>query len=124
MDGESVAVFLSGQYAFYFVKTAGGYDWSGLVVPNVRIEMDESSLFDPDRNNAPPGSVIRTGNRLVIKAMADGAFGHTTLITLQDELAPTGDRLRAAFTSWQVVIGTGVEKRVLWRWPRPRAEAT
>jgi hypothetical protein len=114
IDGAPTAVFLSGQFASHFFQSTGNHRWRGLIIPDVRIEVDETSLFDPDQNGAPLSSVIRTDTRLVIRAKAEHALGQSTVITLHDELTSAGE-LRAGFTRWQVVIGGEQTKRVLWR---------
>lgn len=113
LEQHRVAVLLSGQQPFIAFPSDGNHNWKGLIIPEIRIEVDPTSLFDPDRHDAPPGSVIRTDNRLVLRARPEqGGYGEI-LVTLHGEL-PAGAALTAGFTKWQVVIGEGPTKRVLW----------
>jgi hypothetical protein len=110
--GAPAAILISGQFAFHAFFSADNYSWKGLIVPNVRIEVDETSLFDPDQQATPLGSVIRTAQSLVIRGRAENGSGQIMPVTLHDGLPETD--LKAAFSQWQVVIGQGSEKRVLW----------
>lgn len=123
VEGAPAAVFLSGNFTFSCFKSAGNHHWRGLIVPNVRVEVDETSIFDPDYDGVPLGSIVRSDTRLIIRAQAEHTFGQATAITLHQDLAPTGD-FKAAFGQWQVVIGEGVERRVLWRTPTPNGETS
>jgi hypothetical protein len=120
-EAAPAAVFLTGNFPFHFFPSAGNQAWQGLIVPGIRIEVDEASLVDPDSDNVGLGAVVRTDTRLVIHAVAERGFRQMTPITLHKDLAAaTG---RAAFTTWQAVIGTGHAKRVLWRVERAPTEA-
>ncbi|TCN19811.1 hypothetical protein [Sinorhizobium americanum] len=116
VDKAPAAVFLSGQFAFQYLLSTGNDNLGGLIVPGVRVEVSESSVFDPNQTSAPFGAVIRTDTRLVIRAKSEHAFGGSSSVTLHDELASAGE-LYAAFTKWQIVIGEGQAKRVLWQSP-------
>lgn len=113
VEGIATAVILSGQHQFLCFAGAGNTNWKGLIIPNVHIEVDETSLFDPDASGTPPGSIVRRDTRLTIHAREERPFGSGTAVTLQDSL-PSAERLRAGFTQWQIVVGEGTSKRVLW----------
>jgi hypothetical protein len=110
-DGPAV-VFLSGSRPFEWFACAGNTHWKGLIVPHVRIEVDEASVFEPDSISGNIGSVLRTGTQLVIRARPIAPHGYAQII-LEDGL-PTTQNVAAGFTTWQVVIGSGHDKRVLW----------
>jgi hypothetical protein len=115
-NGAAAAVFLSGEHAFRFFESAGNDSWEGLIVPNVRIEVDETTVFNPDHGDAPLGCVIRKGPLLTIRAIRDGSMGSSSTITLHDKL-PFASDLRAGFKRWQIVIGDAFTKKVLWQPP-------
>ncbi|WP_097143304.1 hypothetical protein [Rhizobium subbaraonis] len=112
------AVFLSGQFAFHFFESSGNTSWKGLIVPNVRIEVDEASLFEPSSGGAILGSVARMDTRLVVRAKRERSFDGGAAVTLHEGLTDAGD-FRAGFSRWQIAIGNGQEKRVLWQTPHP-----
>lgn len=114
------AVFLTGQHAYQCIPSGGNDYWRGLIIPDVRIEVDETSVFDPDMVDPVFGSVVRSDTRLTVTARTQNTFRESTAITLQENLASAGD-LRAAFMKWQVVIGEGADKRVLWSMPEKDA---
>lgn len=115
-EGAAAAVFLSGQFAFHVFENTPRDHWCGLVVPDVRVEVDEATLFDPERNDVPLGTIIRTDTRLVVQAKRQNTFSRGTPVTLHDGL-PSANELKAGFSGWQVVIGTGLAKRILWQTP-------
>ncbi|MFS8047030.1 hypothetical protein [Rhizobium sp. BR 314] len=108
------AIFLSGLHAFQYFESAGNDSWKGLIIPNVRVEVDETSVFDPNQISIPLGTLIRIDTRLTIWAKGERSFDASTSATLCDDLPSTGE-FRAAFSRWQIVIGEGQEKRVLWQ---------
>lgn len=110
-DGAPVAVFLSGEHAFQSFPSGDADNWKGLVVPNVRIEADESSLYDPDLNGHAPGVLVREETKLVVRSKAEHSFGRSVPVVIKSGLAE--GKGSAGFTRWQVVIGQGEEKRVL-----------
>lgn len=118
IKGTPAAVLLTGQHAFHCFPTTDSHSWKGLIVPKVRIEVDEASLFDPDYGSL--GAVIRQETVLVIRAKTENSFGQTTPVTLHSGLPAC--ELKAGFSQWQVVIGEGLDKRVLWRTPIETAE--
>ncbi len=114
IEKAPVAVFLSGQHAFQYFLATGSNNWRGLIVPNIRVEVDETTVFDPDESRASLGAVIRTDTRIVIRAKSERSSNSSTGITLYDDLSSAGE-FQAGFKKWQVVIGNGPEKRVLWQ---------
>lgn len=113
VDAAPAAVFLSGQFAFQYFLSAGNDSWRGLIIPGVRVEVDETTVFDPSAST-PLGAAIRTDTRLALRAKTEHSFGASYSFTLHDELV-LAEELRAGFTKWQIVIGEGPMKRVLWQ---------
>jgi hypothetical protein len=111
-DNGPAAVFIGGQHNFHCFQCSDTTNWRGLLIPNVRIEVDETSLFDPQNLSAQPGTVVRTDTRLVVLAKADHSYGMHSKINLEAALPPTHD-LSAAFSKWHIVIGQGQYRRVL-----------
>lgn len=103
-----VAIFLSGIHRFHAFNAADNNSWFGLLIPGVRIEVDEASVFD-SRDASAGGAVIRLENRLVVRARGSGG----ELVMLEDALPPTLEG-SVGFHHWQVVLGGGAERRVLY----------
>ncbi len=82
-------------------------NWRGLIIDNVSIEVDERRIEDPDR--PPHLSLVRTESKLFIVAQT----GIPTSILIADGLISDRGTMRAAFSRWQITIGTGAENRVL-----------
>lgn len=113
IGGITAAVILSGSNAFHCFGSEGNTSWRGIIIPYVRIEVDPASAFDPDRVSAPLGSIIRSSTTLSIRAPVLQVYGDDTYVDLVDGLTDAGGH-HAAFTDWQIFIGTGHEKRILW----------
>lgn len=113
LNDVPTAVFLSGQHKSMFFKTEGNGRWGGLIVPSVRIEIDETSFVDEYSSEAPMLSVTRTDTKLVVAAKAERSFGRQIQIALHEGLVSSGEA-KAKFANWQIVLGWGQDKRVLW----------
>jgi hypothetical protein len=111
LDEAPTAVFLSDQFQFHYFHTAGSKNWSGLIIPNVRVEVDESTAFDPGYGGSPLGAVVRAATELSVYAKTERSFGRSRAVPL----VSTASYLRGSigFTKWQVVLGAGPEKRIL-----------
>lgn len=110
-DGQPTAVFLGGAYSFQSFPSGGADNWKGVIIPDVRIEIDETSLYDPDQNGHALGVIVRQETKLVIQTKAEHSFGRSTPVVIQSGLPDS--KGSAAFTRWQIVVGHGDEKRVL-----------
>ncbi len=106
------AVSLGDEFPFHAVGCTNAMEWRGLVIPNVVIEVDERSLFDPQFGPTTVGAIIRIETRLGILARAEPSRVGTLMVDLEADLAPTHD-MSAGFTKWRIVIGEGQDKRVL-----------
>lgn len=111
-QGGPAAFFLSEGQRFKWFESSGNNHWHGLIVPNVRIEVDETTVFDPSRIEARAGTAIRRGPQLVAQAKGPRAFSGLDPIILEDALEETSGE-SAGFSRWQIVIGTAEQKRVL-----------
>jgi hypothetical protein len=106
-----VAIFLRGEYAFRHFESASSEDWTGLIIPNVAIEVDEGSAFNAPSDRPTPGDVVRRGAELAMCVMRDRGNG-TNLIALASDLPAIGE-MQVGFRRWQVVLGEGRLKRVI-----------
>lgn len=106
------AVCLDGSREYYFFMCSEIENRRGLLIPNVGVEIDETSLFDPQYASAKLGTIVRLDTRLVVCAGHPTAFGDPFGVILESDLPPTHD-LSAGFSRWQIVIGEGPDKRVL-----------
>lgn len=88
--------------------------WNGLHIPGVRIELDETSLYDVDGYHVPLGSMVRSDDKLEIRVNMDGPrYATCAPLILLDGLPPSAPHISACFMKWQVVLGEGDDKRVL-----------
>lgn len=112
LEEAPTAVFLGDRFQFHYFPTAGSANWSGLIVPNVRVEVDESTAFDPGYEGFPLGAVVRAATELSVYAKTERSFGRSRSVLLVPNLPATYDG-GVGFTKWQIVLGAGTEKRIL-----------
>jgi hypothetical protein len=106
-----VGIFLGGEHLFRHFETSTSDNWTGLVVPNLTIEVDEESAFDARFKRATVGSVVRKGGVLEICVVQERG-GRTGFVSVVSGL-PLIDGHQAGFNRWQLVLGEGRNKRVI-----------
>lgn len=111
-EGAATAVLLEGQHKFSSFTAAGNTHWRGLIVPGVGMEVDESTLFDPDQSAERAGAVMRAEDKLYIFAISERMFRQVTPVVLCSGLLPASGR--AAFTKWRVVLRRGQDTYSLY----------
>ena len=112
-DATPAAIFLDGDHRFVAIDCADNTNYKGLLIPNVRIEVDETSVYDTVGNYAPPGMVVRQNDGLFVATSADRMRMRSDLFALQRGLAASGVNLSAGFSKWQIVLGNDPHQRVL-----------
>ncbi|CAN5407436.1 hypothetical protein BH09PSE1_BH09PSE1_11320 [soil metagenome] len=113
-NGKAVAIVLQkdGDFRFNAFGCEGADNWSGLLIPGVALQVDEASLHDLTRRDPPLGSIVRSGTALKIVTTLEGWQSQTSFTPVIEDLPDTGSE-RACFTRWQIVLGTGTDKRIL-----------
>lgn len=106
------AVHLDGQFRFASMNSAGNTSWGGVLVPNVSLEVDHTSIADPDIGR-PLGALIRKHTMLYIVAAPDGGRGRQTHVPLISGLPPCNENESAGFTRWRIMLGEGLNRRVV-----------
>lgn len=112
LDEAPTAILLSDRFQFHYFSTAGSENWSGLIIPNVSVEVDETTAFDPAYGNSSLGTLVRAATQLSICAKTEQSFGRHRTVPLLSNL-PTTYEGGVGFRKWQVVLGIGPDKRVL-----------
>jgi hypothetical protein len=111
--GSLFAVFLDGQHRFTTFDCTNNGHWKGLLIPNVTLELDETSVVDSNKFDVPLGALVRKGAQLSVSAKQDGGFPTASMVPLIVGLTPSGDGMEASFSRWQIVLGESTAKRVL-----------
>ena len=112
LDGAPVAVFLGERFQFQHFPTSEGSNWSGLIIPGVSIEVDEATAFDAAYGRML-GAAVRQADYLGIYATTDrSGGGRARVVPFATGLSKASDA-SVGFRSWQIVVGSGYEKRVL-----------
>lgn len=103
---KPAALVLSGSDKYRFFNSEGNTHWNGLIIPNVNIEVDLASVFNPNETGLIPGTLVRRESSLFCCAIPGW-------VLIEDGLAPASDQA-AAFSKWAVVIGQANNKQVLF----------
>lgn len=114
LSNAPAALFLSGRHQFIWFASAGNETWNGLLIPNVRIEVDEKSIFCPSDVYPEFGTIVRKDTQLVTQARARSthSVNRAESFVLEGGL-PSTSNVEAGFRRWQIVLGSGRDKRVL-----------
>lgn len=107
---KAIAVILDNEHSYDWFEAAQSQNWTGLIIPNLRIELDEASAFDTRFERSPLGAAVRKGSELVI-CVKDRRHGSAN-VTLELGL-PQIEDYAVGFKRWQLVLGEGVAKRVI-----------
>ena len=115
--GGPIAMFLDGDHQFASFPSKEAENWKGLLIPGVELIVDHASLFDPDDERAPLGSIVRGGTYLAITAKSGDRHGFQDAIriNLRDDLPKSPSNLKAGFLHWKLVLGSGEDRRVLFK---------
>lgn len=106
-----VAVILQDEYAYQWFETASSSDWTGLIIPNLSVEVDETSAFNLNFDRSPLGAAVRTKTELAICVKAPGRNG-LSYVTLVNDLPSLGEH-KVGFKRWQLVLGERNQKRII-----------
>lgn len=109
------AIYLEGRNKFQGFTYTSNDAWQGIIIPNVRIEVDVGSAFNADSGRAPDGAAIRRVDYLAVAAQirsTDG-FMNQTKVPVASGLQPCAQGCAVGFRKWQIVLGEGQAKRVL-----------
>lgn len=109
------AIYLDGRNKFQGFTYTSNDAWQGIIIPNVRIEVDVGSAFNADTGRAPYGAAIRRVDYLAVAAQirsTDG-FMNQIKVPVTSKLQPCAQGSAVGFHKWQIVLGEGQAKRVL-----------
>lgn len=120
MNNIKLGLLLSGRgdggfdSTYHIVNCRNENDWNGVLIPGVEIELDPSSLTNAGGHYPPKGSLIREKDVLAVQtAYLDSQLAHQRPLPIVSGLPVCAINQRACFTKWQIVLGQGLEKRVL-----------
>lgn len=114
-DGP-IAMFLDGGHQFASFPSKDANNWKGVLIPGIELLVDQTSLFNPDEERVPLGLAVRGGTYLAITAKSADQYGfrEPIRISLRDDLPKSSSEVKAGFLHWQLVLGSGQERRVLF----------
>ena len=112
--GEGLtAVTLEGDNPFMSFNCTNNTSWKGVLIPNISIEIDETSIFDPEDGGAPLGSLVRATSTLAIVSVSEGGFRRQARVPLVAGLPLCAENFTAGFRRWKILIGEGLSRQEL-----------
>jgi hypothetical protein len=112
---DPIAVCLGGDYLYRAFHCSGNDAHKGMLIPNVRVEVDTSTMFDASGHDVPLGSMVRRGTNLGIVARLDDRGSYwAQVVVLVSDLADAREGYGVGFRRWAVALGTGENRRVLF----------
>jgi hypothetical protein len=112
-QGSPFFVILSEDHRFYGFPSESNTSYKGLIIPGVAIEVDETSLAEHDTWESPLGSIVCVGSEVGIRSSVNGNRPSGYVVARLSTIPAS--RIEAAFTRWQITLGSGPEKRILMR---------
>jgi len=109
------AVFLGMEHQFDAMPCNNNTSWHGLVIPNVKIEVDLASMFDPDQEARTPGCLVRDVSGLAICAVSSDRYSLSglELVPIPAQVPDSDSRMTVGFRRWAIVLGEGESRRTL-----------
>jgi hypothetical protein len=117
-EGAMIAVCLDRsdpQHTFHAFDCAGNMNWKGLLIPDVQIEVELSSVNEINGWHAPPGALLRRQSILGLSTRFEqsGYIEGSKVVSLVSDLAETAPDMAAAFTRWRITLGAGEDRQLL-----------
>lgn len=110
-EEKPFAVFLTGQSIYCGIPCEGNKDFSGIIIQNVSIEVDEHSSIDTEYDRAADGALILENGELLI-AFRQQRPMRQNKAKLLSELTKYSKSV--AFTRWKIMIEDKNTKRMLY----------
>lgn len=113
-QGQQHGVVLDGDLPAQAYVVQGEGTWSGLLVSNVIVEVDEMTAFDP-ASELKTGALIREADRLSILAQSGPypRLSRPLKVVLLEKLPLCDPDEGAGFGSWRLLVGDGIDRRQL-----------
>lgn len=123
-EAGKMAIFIGQNHRFHAFPCSGNANFKGMIIPDVAIEFDEKSVFNPDNGDSNAGDLIRRGPNLSILVRLEG--GHSSQwseLPFLGGLPAIRDNAAVGFKRWCITLGVADNKReLLWVEP-PKATA-
>jgi hypothetical protein len=107
------AIVLEGAHEFVSFPSEGNESWKGVIIPGVKIEVDETAVLNAENWRLPPGAMVRRGTELLVVAREDQGVSGAVQCPIVTGLPRCRENFAAGFARWQIVIGCGEERRIL-----------
>jgi len=112
-DGRLKQILLDGEDPHYVYEIGTRRDWPGIIVPDVRVWVDEEKLISPYVGSLPIGCLLRRDTGLYFIGQAPGGFG-TASAQLVGGLRQAPEQASVGFSRWRLTIGHGENERTLF----------
>src|SRR5690606_11170023 len=100
VQGAPFIVFIGGAHRFRGFPSSGNTNYGGLIVPDASFEIDETSVIDPYKSDAPLGAIICREGLVCISAAGEHAYRGENLVELG--ACHSKGTAEVAFLRWHV----------------------
>ncbi|MEH7846433.1 hypothetical protein [Rhizobium laguerreae] len=106
-------VILGDDHRFQAFPSADNTSHKGLIVPDVGIEIDETSIAEHDSWDTPLGSIVCAEEEIGIRIAMIGQLSHGRSLAKLASKPPSP--VEASFSMWQITRVSGADKRILMK---------
>ncbi|WP_428428780.1 hypothetical protein [Pararhizobium sp.] len=106
-------VILGDDHRFQAFPSADNSSHKGLIVPDVGIEVDETSIAEHENWDTPLGSIVCAEKEIGIRIAMIGQLSRGRSLAKLASIPPAS--VEASFSRWQVTRGSGADKRILMK---------
>ena len=108
-----IFVILGDDHRFQAFPSADNSSHKGLIVPDVGIEVDETSIGEHDSWDTPLGSIVCAEQEIGIRIAWIGQLSRGRTLAKLASIPPSS--VEASFSRWQITRGSGADKRILMK---------
>ena len=105
LENELWAIDYSQSARYEASKCKDDYNYTGLYISNLQIEIDLDSAFDFPSSRFQYGALVRDTDKLYVLGSLPHRPGHTLLFRLVEGLEVGDSKDRVGFSKWRIKVG-------------------
>lgn len=105
LENELWAIDYSKSARYEAWKCEDDYNYTGLYISNLQIEIDLDSAFDFPSGRCRYGALVRDTDKLYVVGSLPHQPGHNRLFRLVEGLEVGGSKDQVGFSKWRIKVG-------------------
>jgi hypothetical protein len=110
LENDLWAIDYSQNAQYQAFKCEDDYNYTGLYISNLQIEIDLTSAFDFPSSRFRYGALVRATDKLYVVGSLPYQPGHTCLLRLVEGLEVGGSKDGVGFSKWRIKVGDDDER--------------